>query len=384
MSNTRDLVKILVVIRYPIGGIRTYLKYLYGNLDKRKYSFVILTPPNAETKVIKEDLRGFSVEIKEVKGKSFLLSFGNKIFDTLFRKKIDIIHSQGSSSGIIVSLINILFRVPHIITFHETFHENTLKGSFASIKKKVISSLLLQADFLNTVSQDAKNNLLEYFPLLNQKRERIVVIQNGIDTAFFSEKVYDQKNIFSIDGINKDSFVIGYLGRFMPEKGFPVLIDAIGIIDKAMRTKRNIKVLALGWGAFIREYQVYIRENGLNDYFVFIEFQTDIRWVLRQINLLVIPSLREAYGLIAVEGLVCGTPIVASNCIGLREVLKDTPAKLVNVGDSNMLAEKILETVGNYDQIKQACNSFVSKAVTRFDVKESAFQMERLFKTALK
>jgi hypothetical protein len=50
------MVRILTVIRYPIGGIRTYLKYMYGNLDKGKYAFIILTAPNAETKIIKRIL----------------------------------------------------------------------------------------------------------------------------------------------------------------------------------------------------------------------------------------------------------------------------------------------------------------------------------------
>ncbi len=97
----------------------------------------------------------------------------------------------------------------------------------------------------------------------------------------------------------------------------------------------------MGWGAFIREYQAYIREKGLTEYFVFIEFQSDVRWILRQINLLAIPSFREAFGLVAVEGLVSGTPIIASNCIGLREVLKDTPARTFETGNSNALASDI-------------------------------------------
>lgn len=378
------MVRILTVIRYPIGGIRTYLKYMYGNLDKRKYSFIILTVANAETKIIKEDLRDFSMEIIEVKGKIFLLSFGYKIIETLFKKKIDIIHSQGSSSGTIASFMNILFRIPHIITFHETFHENILKGLFKTIKKKIVSFLLSRADYLNTVSNDAKDNLMGYFPLFNKNPEKIVVIRNGIDTAYFSEEIKNQRSIYGLEGIDKDSFVIGFLGRFMPEKGFPVLINAIDIIDKIQRTNVKIKVVALGWGAYIREYQAYIKEKGLNDYFIFIEFQPDVRWVLRQINLLVIPSLREACPIVPMEGLVSGTPIVASDCIGLREVLKDTPARLVTAGDSNMLVEKLLEIVGNYDQIKQEFNEFVSKASTRFDVKESAFRIERLFEAALK
>ncbi len=177
------MVRILAVIRYPIGGIRTYLKYMYGNLDKRKYSFVILTVPNDETKIIKEDLRDFIIEIIEVKGRSFLLSFGYQIFVTLLRKKIDIIHSQGASSGILASVINVLFRVPHIVTLHETFEENMVKGKISILKRKMISYLFSKATFLNTVSDDAKINLVSMFPELKKSMGKIVVIKNGVDTA---------------------------------------------------------------------------------------------------------------------------------------------------------------------------------------------------------
>lgn len=373
------MVTILTVIRYPIGGIRTYLKYMYGNLDKGRYSFVILTAPNAETKIIKEDLGDLSTEITEVKGRSFLLSFGYQIFKMLLGKNIDIIHSQGASSGVIVSVINIFFRVPHIITLHETFEENMIKGRFRVLKKKVISYLFSKASFLNTVSNDAKINFVGMFPELEKCMAKIVVIKNGVDTAYFNETLSNHKCIYDINGICKDTFVIGYLGRYMPEKGFLVLVDAIDILS----SKNNkIRVLALGWGAFIREYQAYIREKGLTDYFVFIEFQSDVRWILRQINLLAIPSFREAFGLVAVEGLVSGTPIVASDCIGLREVLKDTPARMFETGNSNSLADAIIEFI----KIPKKKESliFSSIAKERFDVKGAARKLELLFESALK
>lgn len=373
------MVRILAVIRYPIGGIRTYLKYMYGNLDKRKYSFVILTVPNDETKIIKEDLRDFIIEIIEVKGRSFLLSFGYQIFVTLLKKKIDIIHSQGASSGILASVINVLFRVPHIVTLHETFEENMVKGKISILKRKMISYLFSKATFLNTVSDDAKINLVSMFPELKKSMGKIVVIKNGVDTSYFSEPHSNHKCIYDIDGIRKDAFVIGYLGRYMPEKGFLVLVDAINILSKE---NKEIKVLALGWGAFIREYQAYIREKGLTEYFVFIEFQSDVRWILRQINLLAIPSLREAFGLVAVEGLVSGTPIIASNCIGLREVLKDTPARTFETGNSNDLASAILKIM----KISPKTDSlnFISTAKERFDIKSSVKKLELLFENAEK
>jgi glycosyltransferase involved in cell wall biosynthesis len=379
--NEKEKHKVLTVVRHPYGGIKTYLKYTYGHLDKTKYHFTILTP-QIGIDPIKEALNGLNFEIIEVKGDAyklsvnnftFLFSFGWKLLITLIKNNFALIHSQGSSCGTIASLVNLIFRKAHIITFHETFDDSHLNIKL----KKIISFLFAQADLLNTVSNDAKNNLLEYFPALTKHLDKIIVIKNCIDTEYFSENIEHIKPLSDIEGINEDTFVIGFLGRYMPEKGFPVLINAIGLINTDHNCRNKVKVLALGWGAYIREYQALIKKKGLNDYFVFIDFQSDIRWVIRQFDLLVIPSLREACPLVPMEGLVSGTPIVASDCIGLREVLKDTPATLVKPGDPSELAAEIIKKMN--DPKKNEALKFIPEAKKRFDANMSAEKLELCF-----
>jgi glycosyltransferase involved in cell wall biosynthesis len=281
-----------------------------------------------------------------------------------------------------VSILNLLFHVPHIITLHATFDSATIRGRGVWFKKQVIWFFLSRANVVNVVSSDAKENLIEYFAGAGRYLHKIVVIGHGIDMSFFrqEEGVGAQRQLTAIKGIEDGSFVVGYLGRFMPEKGFPVLIDAIERLVRSPASTQNLKVLALGWGAYIREYQALISGKGLNEYFVFIEYQPDVRWVLRQIDVLVIPSLREAFSLLAVEGLVCGAPIIASNCIGLREVLKGTPARLVTPGEPAELADAILEMMNV--QKRNEARSFMSTAVKRFDVSVAAEKLDVLF-TAL-
>ena len=380
--------RILIPIRHPIGGIRTYLRYTYGQFNSKNYDVVIVYPQEYENEKdvnrISADLRNLGPSVVVTKNKYPLFSLFLTILRLLINDDFDIIHSQGSTCGIIVSAINMLFRKPHIITFHETFDELSTFGKLSFFKRKIISFLFSRADFLNVVSNDAESNLLKVFPDLVKRSQQIIIIPNGIDTEYFLEELKVEKSIFEIKGIEKNTFVLGYLGRYMPEKGFLILADAIDILDKNNRGSKNLRVLALGWGAFIREYQAYIREKGLADYFVFIEFQSDVRWILRQVNLLAVPSMREAFGLVAIEGLVCGTPIVASDCIGLREVLKGTPARMIKAGDSQDLAEKISEIKEDYLIVKREFVEFVPKAVKMFDSKESAAKLDRLIRQTVR
>lgn len=331
-----------------------------------------------ETEQLKVDLKELSAEFVQVDGFNF--SFIRRLFLLLCRKDVDVIHSQGYSCGVLVSLVNMLFRTPHVITLHGTFDDTTIRGGGIWFKKQLIWLFLSRANVINVVSHDAKANLIDYFGGAGSYLQKIVVIQNGIDVKFFQQELEAgaHKRLTEIKGIEHGSVVVGYLGRFMPEKGFPVLIDAIELIAKRTPTDETVKVLALGWGAYIREYQASISEKGLNRFFVFIDFQPDVRWILRQLDMLIIPSFREAFPLVAVEALVCGTPIIASNCIGLREVLRDSPARMVKAGDPIGLAAAIMEMVKNSK--RQEAVDYIPKALKRFDVSVATEKLDRLLR----
>ena len=74
MRKRSDKTRILTVVRHPVGGIRTYLKYTYGRLDKEKYSFTILTVKDPEASLIRDDLKGLDVEVIDLEGRHVLLS----------------------------------------------------------------------------------------------------------------------------------------------------------------------------------------------------------------------------------------------------------------------------------------------------------------------
>src|SRR5436309_9717640 len=115
--------RIMTVIRHPTGGVRTYLKYTYNHLDSSKYHFTLLTAKAEEIEQLKADLKGLSPEFVEVNG--FDLSFVRWLFILLWRRDVDVIHSHGYTCGVLVSFVNSLFGIPHIVTFHGTFEDTT-------------------------------------------------------------------------------------------------------------------------------------------------------------------------------------------------------------------------------------------------------------------
>jgi len=380
LNKSPKRLKVLIPIRYPVGGIRTYLKYTHGCLDKNSFEFTLIAPSEIWLTRTRDDFGGHDVKIICTKREDSSSSLLCTIFTTLLKNKYDLIHSQGYTAGMMSIVANLFFRLPHIITLHRTFGEgqlvNTFWHKYAFAKQRIIEFLLIRADVIQAVSNDAKENLLEYFPGLNKIPQKIKVIRNGICIEQFTWSTDEADKPFVKE---KDQFTIGFFGRYMPEKGFNYLIETMDIIVHGLGID-NIKVISVGgFGAFIREYQNEIQIKGLTRYFVFLDFFENIAPILKEIHILAIPSLGEACGLIAMEGLVCGTPVVAFSCLGLREVLRGTPATMVPVRDTERMAHEIIRIVNNYHEVKSNCLDFMEEAKQRFDSKKTANQLQILF-----
>ena len=127
----------------------------------------------------------------------------------------------------------------------------------------------------------------------------------------------------------------------------------------------------------MREDYQYVFGQGLGDYFIQLPRTDQPECWMKAIDVVAMPSRWEACGLLAMEALAAGRPIVASNCVGLREVLKDSPARLVPVGDPEKLAMALAEElVAPRDEQFIA---FANQACERFNVSNSAAKLAELY-----
>src|SRR5690554_2465732 len=115
------------------------------------------------------------------------------------------------------------------------------------------------------------------------------------------------------NSLMSNAFKFGFLGRFMAQKGFRVLVDAVELIVKNDRSKRPFLIETFGWGGFIREDYNYIREKGLSEYFHQFPETNEVASVIKSLDAVIMPSRWEACGLLGMEVLTAGIPLIASN-----------------------------------------------------------------------
>jgi glycosyltransferase involved in cell wall biosynthesis len=98
---------------------------------------------------------------------------------------------------------------------------------------------------------------------------------------------------------------------------------------------------------------------------------------LRQLDLLVMPSLWEACPLLPMEAMAVGVPVLGSDCIGLREVLRDTPSSTVPANNPEAWSIALERAIAA--PWTEAARAFAAEARRRFDVLKPAKELARLF-----
>jgi glycosyltransferase involved in cell wall biosynthesis len=202
----------------------------------------------------------------------------------------------------------------------------------------------------------------------------VVAIPNGIEVERFQSP--ERRDLRRELGLPPESFLIGFLGRFMSQKGFKYLVDALAVIAGEKNLPKRSVILAFGEDGFIREEREAVRARGLTDAVYFLPFVSDIAPTLKGLDVVAMPSLWEACGLLAMEAMVAGVPLIGTNCIGLREVLRDTPARVVPASDGVALSRALITEMENPTTAE--ARKFAVEAASRFRVKERAAAIEKL------
>ncbi|OJT00579.1 glycosyltransferase family 4 protein [Marinobacter nauticus] len=364
--------RVVVFARHPGGGIRTYFSYVYGDKAQKNNAFSLVTPESEALRSLVEPLANVEVSAQSSDNLAILLI---ALLKQVVKIRPAIVHSHGFTAGLIAALPLWLLRIPHVITTHDVFMPGHFQGRLGKLKKWIMASLFSLADVINPVGEDAALNFIDTFPALGS-RGRVKEIQNGIKAeSFLGNSV---RNLRKEVGIPSGALVLGFFGRFMAQKGFGLLIDAVERLNREGAGK-PVHVCCFGWGGFIREEQADIHSRGLAPFFHFFPATDLMAEAIRGVDVVVMPSKWEACPLLPMEVMVSGRPLITSNCIGMKEVVADSPALVFESGSLGGLVEKIRLFGANQDTFQLESDRFRQEAASRFDVSQTSSKLVHLF-----
>jgi len=150
--------------------------------------------------------------------------------------------------------------------------------------------------------------------------EKIIVIPNAVDVSKYERKINPEavKRRYGIEPYEK---VVLFIGRLVPQKGVEYLVRAIPLI---LQHHRDVKFVIAGDGWSKDYLEDLARSAGFGNKIRFLGFisDSDLTELTIGSDVLVVPSVYEPFGIVALEGMAAGIPVVAANVGGLSEIIE--------------------------------------------------------------
>jgi glycosyltransferase involved in cell wall biosynthesis len=344
-----------------LGGAQRMLAYAAAAMDRDRYQLHVAhwgrpTELQAELKRL-----GIPVLPLDAGGSSLLrlaLSFGKQVR----RLRPDVVHTHLFDADLIGILTARALGVPsccstvHSFSFFSTpLHRWRYRRVLSPLVRRFFAVSRTLADFLVRECRVPAS--------------RVRVIVNGVDIARFAPTADAPPR-------SAPGPTIGVLTRLDSRKGLPYLVQAT---EQLRSDLPNIQLLIAGDGEERATLERQARSLGLTERVVFTGAVTDPASFYRTLDLFVLPSLDEAFGLVLLEAMAAGLPVIGTRVGGVPEILEDgQQGLLVAPADSRALAEAIRSLWGDPDRRKRMAEAARQHAL-RFDIGRTAKELQAAY-----
>lgn len=183
--------------------------------------------------------------------------------------------------------------------------------------------------------------------------DKLDIIPNGIKTAKFDQHMsQDDQRQFRRHLATDEQKLVFFVGRMVHEKGAQILLEAV---PKVLAGYPDARFVIVGKGGFLNDLKRRAHELGVSAYVNFTGFVSDedLLKIYQVIDVDVVPSLYEPFGIVALEGMAAGKPTIVADAGGLPEIIEHTKSGITTYsGNPESLAWGILEALRNPDYAK--------------------------------
>jgi len=294
----------------------------------------------------------------------YLPAFAGGVQDFASRKDIhyDLIHSHYWMSGIAAGYLQDAWQIPIIQMFHTL---GQVKNQIARSPSEIEGSYRTDGEqkvmqIANRIVAATPSEEEQITSLYHVDAQKITIVPPGVDTGHFYPIPADEAK--AAIGIPPEARMLLFVGRIEPLKGVDTLIRAIAIMrEKCIAALCPYYLSIIGGDpngdpenidSEMHRLQQLCHELGLDDMVVFLgkRDQTTLPYYYSAAEMLVMPSFYESFGMVALEAMACGTPVVASHTGGLAYLVQDgITGFTVPGGDVAALANRLTQLIDDSD-----------------------------------
>lgn len=315
--------KLIVFAQSAVGGAERMSVTVTKTLDREKFDVIYyLVGPidehNGSTlqEFIPEDLK---VRCVSNCSPFYLIA---TFFLILWEEKPDVVFSSVLNlSNKLLFLRNLFKKTKFIVRCDNYLYTYTVR------QRRIIDKTYYRADIIIAQTEEMKQELIDEMHI---SVEKVVALQNPVDTETISKKIQTGKNPYSDDKVR---YVAS--GRFAHQKGFDLLVEAFAIVKK-QQPEAELYIVGRNDGGcedYYNEVKKLIEKYGLQDSVKCVGFQNNPYVYIKYADCFVLSSRWEGLPNVMIESLYLGTPVAAFKCIPIIE-------RIISDGVDGYLAEK--------------------------------------------
>lgn len=242
-----------------------------------------------------------------------------KLYQLIRRLQPDIVHTQTSKAGVVGRLAARLAGVPivihtaHAFPFH-SYLPVPVRWAYIMIERWAAG----WTDLLMVDTESVRADGLRYRIVRNPAQ--IVTVPMGIDLKKFSPSPQGFDNLRRTMGLRPNDLVVGTVARLVPDKGLECFLE---MAARLRASRSDVRFLIVGDGPLRGDLEQKAGRLGIGADVVFAGHRTDVPHLMQAMDLFVLPTLREGFGVVFAEAMAMGKATVGSRIGPVAEVVED-------------------------------------------------------------
>lgn len=364
-------IKILHVIgSFYQGGTEQISLDILSRLDKSTFDIYVCSLLHAADTDVMRRFEDKGIKTHVIRSKSNVINV-LQLSRFIKKKGFTIVHTHHYTSNLYGRIAAILAGTPIIMTYEHNL----------PVKEKWYHLLVWKILNLWTKGNVAVSNSIKGY----REKHGIVsinkykVIYNGIDLQRFNAKKQDIDKLKEDHGIYAN-WIVGTVGRLVDWKRFDLFLEAAAIVIKQ---RQDINFIIVGDGEKKEDLENHARLLGISEKVKFLGWQTNIENIYPLMNVFVITSNDdEGFGLVSVEAMASGVPIVAVQNHANQEIISKECGIIVERKPCD-IAGAILKIVGDRSLSNYFSNNGIERAKELFNIDRTAEELSELYKKVL-
>ena len=346
------------------GGGQRSLFYLVRGLNKNIFNPIVVCPEEGElvNKLKETGIETLVMPFKRLRQMS--AGFVLRLLRLFKDRDISIVHTDATTETFYAGIAARLLGVPLI------WHIRVSSGSIMDRMLSLLSTRLI-------LVAKALESRFPYLPA-----NKLIPIVNGISVEEFD--AFPRTDIRKETGTDKDSVIIGCIGRIEAMKGQEYLVRAIERVEKE---RRDFRVMLIGEAdeAYYKNMVNLMGSLKVKMFFSYLGYRTDTAGIIKGLDILVSASFGEGLSRVILEAMAAGKPVIATDAGGAREAIIDgLNGCIIPTRDYNALADAILKLLNSPEKRKEMGTQGRRRVEQRFSLTNNIKRTEQLYLEILK